>query len=134
MEDVLNYLKKFGLGIEFILIFIYSFFCCIKVIIFKNSSTIKNILAQKKGLIEQSFEIFKSKDYLFVLFLGIICILLLSIIIHFKWKKSTIDPINYIGMFIHIILLIVVIAIYWDPVLLTFGIICAIGLGLTKSL
>jgi len=104
------------------------------VVIFKNSSTIKNILVQKKGLIEQSFEIFKAKDYLFTLILGIICILLLSVIIHFKWKKSKIDPTNYIGMFIHIILLIIVIAIYWDPVLLTFGIICAIGLGLTKSL
>ena len=67
MEDVLNSLKKFGLGIEFILIFTYSIFCCIKVVIFKNSSTIKNILVQKKGLIEQSFEIFKAKDYLFTL-------------------------------------------------------------------
>lgn len=134
MDDVLNYLKRFGLGIEFIFIVIYSFFCCIKVVIFKNSTTIKNILAQKKGLIIQSFEIFQAKDYLFTLGLGIICIILLSIIIHFKWKNATIDPTNFIGMFLYMILLILVIVIYWDPVILTFGIICAVGLGLTKNL
>lgn len=134
MEDLLCYLKKFGLGIEFIFIATYSIICCIKVIIFKNSDTMKSILAQRKGLIAQSFEIFQTKDYVVTLVLGIICILLLSIIIHFKWKNVTNDPTNFIGMFIYIILLILIIVIYWDPVLLTFGIICAIGLGVTKNL
>lgn len=134
MEDILYYLKRFGLGIEFIFIVTYWITCCIKVIIFKNSNTIKSILAQKKGLIAQSFEIFQTKDYFVTLVLGIVCILVLSIIIHFKWKNVTNDPTNFIGVFIYIILLILIIVIYWDPVLLTFGIICAIGIGLTKNL